>query len=236
MIFFRGSGLTLPLWTLTASFSVLLWTLVEGQYRVISSSQPITAYPGEDVMLRCHVKPEYNIRALTIEWSKSGSLDRPSQGEGEYVHLYRNQKDNEIRPYIDRTDLLKDSLQHGNISLKIKNVTMADQGTYRCFIPKLNGRVRRGREAIVKLVILDPDFRRTTESPLDLITPEPTERINVTSDRHHHTLWISVAVCIVAILGGAVVALLKLKCGEQSEKQTEKKGIDALLVRKALPA
>ncbi|XP_020513886.2 uncharacterized protein [Labrus bergylta] len=238
MIFFGGSGLTFPLWTLTAPFSLLLWTLVEGQYRVSSSSQPITASPGDDVILRCHVKPEYNIRALTIEWSRSGTLDRPWEVEGEeedYVHLYRNQKDNEdgkIRAYINRTDLLKDSLRHGNVSLKIKNVTVDDQGTYRCFIPKLSSRVWRGREAFVTLKVLEPNVGRTTESSLDLTTPEPIDQINVQSDRHRHFLWISVVtVCFIAILGGVVLTLLKLKCGEQNVKQTEEKSI---LQRKAL--
>uniref|UniRef100_A0A3Q3E5R0 Myelin-oligodendrocyte glycoprotein-like n=1 Tax=Labrus bergylta TaxID=56723 RepID=A0A3Q3E5R0_9LABR len=156
--------------------------LFPGQYRVSSSSQPITASPGDDVILRCHVKPEYNVRALTIEWSRSGTLDRPWEVEGEeedYVHLYRNQKDNEdgkIRAYINRTDLLKDSLRHGNVSLKIKNVTVDDQGTYRCFIPKLSSRVWRGERSVcyaqssrTKLwkdnrVIAGPDDSRTNRS------------------------------------------------------------------------
>ncbi|XP_060886656.1 myelin-oligodendrocyte glycoprotein-like [Labrus mixtus] len=232
MIFFGGSGLTFPLWTLTAPFSLLLWTLVEGQYRVSSSSQPITASPGDDVILRCRVKPEYNVRALTIEWSRSGTLEGE---EEEYVHLYRNQKDNEdakIRAYINRTDLLKDSLRHGNVSLKIKNVTVDDQGTYRCFIPKLSSRVWRGKEAFVTLEVLEPNVGRTTESSPDLTTPEPIDQINVQSDRHRHFLWIP-AVCSIAILGGVVLTLLKVKCGEQNVKQTEKKSVDALLQRKA---
>ncbi|XP_010784258.1 butyrophilin subfamily 3 member A2-like [Notothenia coriiceps] len=45
-----------------------------------------------------------------------------------------------------RTSMFTDEMKNGNISMKLSNVQLSDQGKYRCFIPAL------GRQAFVQLV------------------------------------------------------------------------------------
>ena len=126
-----------------------------GQSEVIGSSQPIIASPGDDVILPCHLSPEFDVQGLTVEWSKPDLKPDPSDrlSQFAYVHLYRHRRediDMKIPAYNGRTQLFMDQLEHGNISLKIMNVTLADEGRYRCFVPKLNSTVQ---SAIVQLVV-----------------------------------------------------------------------------------
>lgn len=113
------------------------------------------AAPGDNVILSCHVKPAINVAGLTVEWSrpdlKPDPRDRLSRVG--YVHLYRHTDevlDMKISSYIGRTELFTDGLRQGNISLKIINVTHADKGRYKCFIPKLKS---RKQFSVVHLVI-----------------------------------------------------------------------------------
>lgn len=123
-----------------------------GYLRVIGSIQPIYATLGQDIILPCHLQPSLNAEWLTIEWSKPDlqpNLSDPSS-HIEYVHVYRGQRevqDMMIRSYIRRTKLFKDELKHGNISLKISNVTVEDGGRYKCYIPKLDS------QDIVQLIV-----------------------------------------------------------------------------------
>ncbi|KAG8449918.1 hypothetical protein GDO86_016552 [Hymenochirus boettgeri] len=53
-----------------------------------------------------------------------------------YVHLYEKQQDNytqQMEEFINRTELIKDDIARGNISLIIRNVTASDLGEYNCF-------------------------------------------------------------------------------------------------------
>uniref|UniRef100_A0A3Q4G4J0 Ig-like domain-containing protein n=1 Tax=Neolamprologus brichardi TaxID=32507 RepID=A0A3Q4G4J0_NEOBR len=97
-----------------------------------------------DVILPCQVEPAFNVAGLTVEWSKPDLRPDPNDrlSRVEYVHLYRDAHevpDMKLPSYIGRTALFTDSLRDGNISLRITNVTLEDQGRYRCFIPKLKG-------------------------------------------------------------------------------------------------
>ena len=123
---------------------------------VIGSTQPIVASPGDDVILPCQLDPEFNVQGLTVEWSKPDLKPDPSDrlSRVAYVHLYRNRRevpDMKIPAYLSRTKLFTDELERGNISLKIMNVTLADEGRYRCFVPKLKSRIQ---SAIVRLVVV----------------------------------------------------------------------------------
>uniref|UniRef100_A0A3Q4G6Q5 Ig-like domain-containing protein n=1 Tax=Neolamprologus brichardi TaxID=32507 RepID=A0A3Q4G6Q5_NEOBR len=117
---------------------------------VIGSNLPIIAAPGDDVILPCHLEPMFDVQGLTVEWSKPDLKPDPSD---EYVHLYRHGKevpDMKMASYFRRTELFMDDMKHGNISLKILNVSEEDNGRYRCFIPKLQSTVKA---AVVELVV-----------------------------------------------------------------------------------
>ncbi|XP_036002194.1 myelin-oligodendrocyte glycoprotein [Fundulus heteroclitus] len=142
---------------------------VQGHYQVTGSSQPIVAAPGEDVVLLCHVEPQLDVVDLTVEWSKPDlKPDSNYRPKGmEYVHLYRDNRDvpdMKILSYKGRTALFADGLRQGNISLLITNVTAADEGQYRCFIPKLNAQIK---SSVVQLIIDRNSSKAVTiETPL----------------------------------------------------------------------
>ncbi|KAG7231648.1 hypothetical protein INR49_010779 [Caranx melampygus] len=89
-------------------------------------------------------------------------------GQDDYVHLYRGgERSWTDAPVVHQQDsAVPEELKHGNISLKILNVTSADTGI-RWFHPKLNETCSHFKT-------------RTTETPSypgDLQTPDPeTER------------------------------------------------------------
>ncbi|XP_028298211.1 uncharacterized protein LOC114460534 [Gouania willdenowi] len=108
---------------------------------VIGSPAPIFCSPGADVVLPCHLDPELDVRDLTVEWSRTDRSTWP-----QYVHIYRNRREVST---ISRTRLFVEQLGHGNISLKVLNVSAEDGGAYRCFIPKLRSRTRNSTVRLV---------------------------------------------------------------------------------------
>uniref|UniRef100_A0A3B3X2K4 B30.2/SPRY domain-containing protein n=1 Tax=Poecilia mexicana TaxID=48701 RepID=A0A3B3X2K4_9TELE len=117
---------------------------------LIGSSQPIVAAPGDDVILPCRVEPEWDAVGKTVEWSRPDLRPTGPQKRVEYVFVYRFRKtdrDMMMDTYIQRTSLSQDGLRRGDVSLTIRNVSLQDQGRFRCFIPRL------GIEAELLLVV-----------------------------------------------------------------------------------
>uniref|UniRef100_A0A3Q2X9B3 Ig-like domain-containing protein n=1 Tax=Haplochromis burtoni TaxID=8153 RepID=A0A3Q2X9B3_HAPBU len=125
------------------SLRCMLFCLCPGEILVVGSNRPTVAAPGDTVVLPCHLEPTFDVRGLTVEWSRLDLKPDPSDqlSRVEYVHLYRDRNE-------DR--LFADAMEHGNISLKLTNVSEGDAGRYRCFVPKLQSRVKF---AIVELVV-----------------------------------------------------------------------------------
>ncbi|XP_051899702.1 butyrophilin-like protein 2 [Pristis pectinata] len=66
---------------------------------------------------------------MVVLWLKSG-LNSP-------VHVYRHGQDDPFTQHQDyraRTELFKDEMTKGNISLRIKNVRKFDEGRYTCSV------------------------------------------------------------------------------------------------------
>uniref|UniRef100_A0A3Q3F7U6 Uncharacterized protein n=1 Tax=Kryptolebias marmoratus TaxID=37003 RepID=A0A3Q3F7U6_KRYMA len=99
--------------------------LFPGRYHLIGSSEPIVAAPGDDVILPCRVDPDMDAVEKTVEWSKPDLEVDPSDRQ-KYVFLYRSQRENRhmmMAAYIERTSLSSEGLKHGDVSLRIRNVT-----------------------------------------------------------------------------------------------------------------
>ncbi|XP_013856219.1 putative selection and upkeep of intraepithelial T-cells protein 1 homolog, partial [Austrofundulus limnaeus] len=81
--------------------------------------------------------------------------------------------------YIQRTSLSSEGLRHGDVSLRLRNVTLEDNGKFRCFIPNLK------IDAEV-LLLVDPNFVSTTPSEppenRNLITPDPQDELDGTGE------------------------------------------------------
>ncbi|KAM4564241.1 myelin-oligodendrocyte glycoprotein-like [Fundulus diaphanus] len=189
-------------WITALCFS-LSWTLVQGNHQLIGSSQPIVAAPGDDVLLPCRVAPEWDAVGRTVEWSRPDLRVPGRQRRVEYVYVYRFQKterDMMMETYVQRTSLSEAALKRGDVSLTIRNVSLEDDGRFRCFIPSLR------RDAEVRLVV-DPNFvKMTTTEPVpdrNLITPAPQEETINTGGRVRLYICFPVSsfiICLSAVL------------------------------------
>ncbi|XP_039883267.1 CD276 antigen-like isoform X1 [Simochromis diagramma] len=185
------------LWTFLLFSALSVWTPVQGEVLVIGSNLPIIAAPGDDVILPCHLEPMFDVQGLTVEWSKPDLKPDPSDrlSRVEYVHLYRDRKevpDMKMASYFRRTELFMDDMKHGNISLKILNVSEEDNGRYRCFIPKLQSRVK---SAVVELVV-DSNFAKTSTTETPLQTPDPQDTTPTNAGRSR----VAVVIAVVTLL------------------------------------
>ncbi|XP_034531947.1 putative butyrophilin subfamily 2 member A3 isoform X2 [Notolabrus celidotus] len=103
-------------------------------------SKSVSAVAGGAVLLPCHTDDSHD--KLTVEWSKEGPPEVT-------VFLLRKGCENheEKNPaYEFRTNLIMSELKNGNISLRISNVQLSDEGRYICKTIKgsSNGPQREG--------------------------------------------------------------------------------------------
>ncbi|XP_051251033.1 uncharacterized protein LOC127360621 isoform X3 [Dicentrarchus labrax] len=111
--------------------------LTVGESNVIGSHDPVNATVGDDAILPCHLKPPFDVRTLTVEWTR----------DGQSVHIWRHEKEylnDQDKNFRGRTSLFHEEMIRGNISLKLTNVTELDAGSYSCNVPKLESQVRKG--------------------------------------------------------------------------------------------
>nr|XP_024655949.1 selection and upkeep of intraepithelial T-cells protein 1 isoform X2 [Maylandia zebra] len=173
----------------------------------------------------------FDVQGLTVEWSKPDLKPDPSDrlSRVEYVHLYRDRKevpDMKMASYFRRTELFMDDMKHGNISLKILNVSEEDNGRYRCFIPKLRSRVKA---AVVELVV-DPNVAKTsTMAPLhprNFPTPDPQDTTPTNGRSRVPVVVIVVTLLLVLTLAGFAAyfsrIFQKLKQKHQKDDETQK--------------
>ncbi|XP_068444386.1 selection and upkeep of intraepithelial T-cells protein 2-like [Clinocottus analis] len=187
------------------------------QFQVVGSLRPIVASLGADVVLPCRVEPPLDVAALTVEWSRPDLQPDPRDrlSRVEYVHLRRDNHevpDMKISSFVRRTALFVDGLRRGDISLMISNVTAADEGRFRCFVPKLKSRVR---SSVVHLLVETNSAENwTTETPpqtRSLQTPDLTGEADVKGDsscRSRLTLVVAVLCNFFVILGFGVTTCL----------------------------
>ncbi|XP_076737197.1 hepatitis A virus cellular receptor 2 homolog [Maylandia zebra] len=103
-----------------------------------ADQKTITAESGQNVTLTCRA-PNNNI-IVVLEWSRADL-------EPDYVLLYRDEQfvpDNQHPSFKNRVDLQDRQMKDGDMSLILKNVTTADNGTYKCrvFVRGANHRKR----------------------------------------------------------------------------------------------
>ncbi|XP_073714186.1 butyrophilin-like protein 3 [Misgurnus anguillicaudatus] len=100
------------------------------QVDVVGPVDPLLTLSGEDVILPCFLRPSFSAVNMKVEWFRLDFKDS-------VVHLYEDQEDkntNQLPSYRGRTQVFKDELQKGNISLKLSRVQISDEGLYTCLI------------------------------------------------------------------------------------------------------
>uniref|UniRef100_A0A667Z1Y2 Ig-like domain-containing protein n=1 Tax=Myripristis murdjan TaxID=586833 RepID=A0A667Z1Y2_9TELE len=119
-------------------------SLCEGQSQLIGPSQPIVAIVGGHIFLPSHLEPAVDAVGRTVEWTRP-DLDH------RFVHVWRRDGVEVVSKkhlsYEGRTSLFLHKLMNGDVSLKLSEVKLSDEGKYQCFIPSLD------RESIVELVV-----------------------------------------------------------------------------------
>lgn len=201
-----------------------------GQPCVVGSLQPIVATSGDDVVLPCHLEPSQSVEEAVVEWS------RQEPGHVQYVHVYRDHgevTDMKTASYHRRTALFTEELRRGNISLKITDVSPADEGSYRCFVPTLrspakdstvrlivgecgklfcsgeaavdpvSGHWRSSVLVIVWVFFLEPNLRRATAFPTVPPTVDPQSPTTDEGGRAHLAVIVPFVLVPVILVAGA---------------------------------
>ncbi|XP_036034489.1 selection and upkeep of intraepithelial T-cells protein 2-like [Onychomys torridus] len=98
------------------------------QFTVTGLEGPVLAPLGGTLELSCQLSPPQHAQHMEIRWFRN----RYTQP----VHLYRDGKDlhgETISKYVERTELIKDAIGKGKVTLRIFKVTVDDDGPYHCF-------------------------------------------------------------------------------------------------------
>ncbi|XP_051027091.1 selection and upkeep of intraepithelial T-cells protein 2-like [Acomys russatus] len=97
------------------------------RFTVTGLQRPVLAPLGGVLDLSCQLSPPQQAQHMEIRWFRN-HYTQP-------VHLYRNGKDlhgDTISKYVERTELRKDDIGKGKVTLRIFKVTAADDGSYHC--------------------------------------------------------------------------------------------------------
>uniref|UniRef100_A0A8C3F9P7 Ig-like domain-containing protein n=2 Tax=Chrysemys picta bellii TaxID=8478 RepID=A0A8C3F9P7_CHRPI len=102
--------------------------LVSAQFTVTGPDHPVTASIGGEAILPCHLSPRMSAENMEVRWFRSQFSPA--------VHLYHDGQDQygeQMPEYRERTELLKDDITNGSVSLRIRNIRPSDDGQYKCF-------------------------------------------------------------------------------------------------------
>uniref|UniRef100_A0A8C0H3W4 Butyrophilin subfamily 1 member A1-like n=1 Tax=Chelonoidis abingdonii TaxID=106734 RepID=A0A8C0H3W4_CHEAB len=103
-------------------------THFKAQFTVTGPDHPITASLGGEAILSCYLSPRMSAENMEVGWLRSR--------DSAVVHLYRDGKDQygeQMLEYQGRTELLRDDITDGKVSLRIHNVQPSDDEQYMCF-------------------------------------------------------------------------------------------------------
>ncbi|XP_030066706.1 selection and upkeep of intraepithelial T-cells protein 1-like [Microcaecilia unicolor] len=106
------------------------WHLSEAEnFKLISPDYPVVVILGEDVVLLCHLSPPINATNMEVRWFRTRFES--------LVHLYddgKDQNNRQLPEYQGRTELIRDHISSGNVSLRIHSVRLKDEGRYICHV------------------------------------------------------------------------------------------------------
>uniref|UniRef100_A0ACB8E641 Uncharacterized protein n=1 Tax=Sphaerodactylus townsendi TaxID=933632 RepID=A0ACB8E641_9SAUR len=116
-----------------------------GAVEIQVPDDPVVTLFGHDATLRCSFAPDgnFSLADLSLIWQLTDTK--------RLVHKYadgRDQLANQGRSYANRTALFYDQLPGGNVSLLLRRVQIADEGSFTCFV-----RVRDYSSAAVALQV-----------------------------------------------------------------------------------
>ncbi|XP_055484719.1 selection and upkeep of intraepithelial T-cells protein 2-like, partial [Psammomys obesus] len=128
------------------------------QFTVTSLQRTVLAPLGENLELSCQLIPPQQAQHMEIRWFRNRYT--------EPVHLYRNGKDlhgETVSKYVERTELLKNDIGKGKVTLRILKVTADDDGSYHCFFK--DGEVYEEHITEVKVTATGSDIQILMHPP-----------------------------------------------------------------------
>uniref|UniRef100_A0A674K146 Butyrophilin subfamily 1 member A1 n=1 Tax=Terrapene triunguis TaxID=2587831 RepID=A0A674K146_9SAUR len=102
-------------------------TFLSAHFTVAGPDHPVTASLGGEAVLPCHLSPRMSAENMELRWFRSEF--------SAVVHLYRDGQDQygeQMLEYRGRTELLKDDITNGSVSLRIRDIRPSDDGQYKC--------------------------------------------------------------------------------------------------------
>uniref|UniRef100_F7BQG4 Ig-like domain-containing protein n=1 Tax=Monodelphis domestica TaxID=13616 RepID=F7BQG4_MONDO len=131
----------------SAPFSFQMPSSQFSQFSVIGPIEPIRAWVGRMADLPCYLSPQKNAQAMKVIWFQSLEI----------VHHYEDGQDkfdNQSPKFQGRTELVKDAITRGNVTLRIWNITAADKGHYKCHFDDGLYQEEAGIELLVSVIII----------------------------------------------------------------------------------
>ncbi|XP_054024771.1 CD276 antigen [Dryobates pubescens] len=119
-----------------------------GALEIRVPEEPVVGLFGRDATLRCSFSPDadFSLADLTLIWHLTDTQRS--------VHSFsggRDRLEDQSGAYANRTALFYDRLAQGDVSLLLRRVAIADEGSFTCFV-----RVREHRSAAVTLQVAAP--------------------------------------------------------------------------------
>ncbi|XP_067394304.1 butyrophilin subfamily 3 member A2-like, partial [Emydura macquarii macquarii] len=99
------------------------------KFSLAGSLHPVVGVVGQDVVLPCQLSPPARLPSMQVWWRKIGTEFIP-------VHEYSDEDTQDLpgESYQSRTELFLQEFSSGNVSLKLKQLQVADDGKYQCFV------------------------------------------------------------------------------------------------------
>uniref|UniRef100_A0AAQ6IDB0 Ig-like domain-containing protein n=1 Tax=Anabas testudineus TaxID=64144 RepID=A0AAQ6IDB0_ANATE len=97
------------------------------------AEEEVEAEEGDDVILKCQLDPEDDVRKSPVTWSKDERKN--------IVHVYRLGQDHaedQKEVFRNRTVLHHEGLKKGNVTLQLFSVRLSDNGRFICYIRRLD--------------------------------------------------------------------------------------------------
>ncbi|XP_038626279.1 butyrophilin subfamily 1 member A1-like [Tachyglossus aculeatus] len=120
---------SLPIWALSLLILFQMPSQGSAKFTVKGPDEPVVAMLGAEVELPCHLDPQMKAEHMEVRWYRDDVSN--------VVHLYREGKDldeEQIPEYAGRTELLKEGLTDGTVTLRLHNVLILDDGNYVCYV------------------------------------------------------------------------------------------------------
>ncbi|XP_028909890.1 butyrophilin subfamily 1 member A1-like [Ornithorhynchus anatinus] len=120
---------SLPKWALPLLILFQMPSWGSAKFTVEGPDEPVVAMFGAEVELPCHLDPQMNAEHMEVRWYRDDVSN--------VVHHYREGKDldeEQILDYAGRTELLKEGLTDGRVTLRLHNVLFLDDGDYVCHV------------------------------------------------------------------------------------------------------